>query len=82
MLKICRKKTRVKKLGQNLRVEKSLGYLESSGVAVERLFRGTLFAEVRLGIRDLRVKSALRQTRQYALFAAIRITPNYALFSL
>ena len=44
--------------------------------------RGTLFTEVRIGIRDLRVKSAVRQTRQYALFAAIRIKPNYALFSL
>ena len=53
-----------------------------TGVAAVRFLRGTLFAEVRIGIRDLRVKSAVRQTRQYALFAAIRIKPNYALFSL
>ena len=52
------------------------------GVAAVRFLRGTLFAEVRLGITDLRVKSAVRQTRKYALFAAIRIKPNYALFSL
>ena len=52
------------------------------GVAAVRFLRGTLFAEVRIGIRDLRVKSAVRQIRQYALFAAIRIKPNYALFSL
>ena len=49
-----------------------------TGVAVVRFLRGTLFAEVRIGIRDLRVKSAVRQTRRYALFAAIRIKPNYA----
>ena len=51
-------------------------------VATVRFLRSTLFAEGRLGIRDLRVKSAVRQIRQYALFAAIRIKPNYALFSL
>ena len=52
------------------------------GVAAVRFLRGTLFAEVRIGIRDLRIKSAVRQTRQYALFAAIPVKPNYALFSL
>ena len=52
------------------------------GVAAVRFLRGTLFAEVRLGITDLRVKSAVRQKRHYALFAAIRMKPNYALFSL
>ena len=30
------------------------------GVAAVRFLRGTLFAEVRIGIRDLRVKSAAR----------------------
>ena len=44
------------------------------GVAAVRFLRGTLFTEVRIGIRDLRVKSAVRQTRQYALFAAIYIS--------
>ena len=47
-------------------------------IAVVRFFRSTLYTAVRLGIRDLRVKSAVRQKRQYALFAAIRIKPNYA----
>ena len=54
----------------------------SFGVAAVRFLRGTFFAEVRLGITDLRVKSAVRQKRHYALFAAIRMKPNYALFSL
>ena len=58
------------------------GQKENTGVAAVRFLRGTLFAEVRLGITDLRVKSAVRQKRHYALFAAIRMKPNYALFSL
>ena len=31
------------------------------GVAAVRFLRGSLFAEVRIGIRDLRVKSAVRR---------------------
>ena len=44
----------------------------STNPPVVRGRRGTLFAEVRIGIRDLRVKSAVRQTRQYAAVRFIR----------
>ena len=55
-----------------------------NGVAVVRFLRGTLFYAVRLGIRDLRVKCAVRFMRStlYSQHSALNRTTLYFPYDL
>ena len=58
-----------KRFGSNWDIQ--LRWLKLVRVAVVRFFRGTVYTEVRLGVRNLRVKSSVSLMRQYALFASL-----------